>query len=259
MLFLRYNHKMLKEAPNSPDEISLYTCHLHTIADTLAKDAIEYSLVGGLAIKATLEKPGVPKRDNGTLIDFDAVAFGPDAQRIQTSLATLKIQRCQREVFPELGIEPIELSDTPLPHKNTMMLSSMRRNSNGEYFLVYRDIEVKIPSETMKLHMRSVNGVDFPCFCAKTLLFRYLIRGGIAKEKDLDKLTELESYIICHPSENPKDELYAPYLDFVERIREAYPRTIRVYDAYWSIDHAMGDRISGSSGFLYGLIKHFRG
>jgi hypothetical protein len=236
-----------------------FNSHLRTFAQILTSEKIDYSLVGGLALKATLGETITPRRKNGTLVDFDAVAFGPSTQKISETITAIQHEKGVQIVFPDVGIEGIEFSDTTLKHSNRMMLSSMRKNSFGEYFLVYRDIEVKIPSETMVVHPRMVNGVEFPCFSAKTLLYRYLIRGGIAKEKDLDKLTGLCDYIYNHENENPSDELYVPYLEFAEKIREKSPHTIKLYDAYWSVDHALGNRISGSTGFLYGLIKLFRG
>ncbi len=239
-------------------ELQQFTDNLSTVQESLAAHGVRYSLVGGLAIKAILGEAVHPRRPNGTIIDFDGMAFGPNTEAIDAALSQLR-PFSKGRVFPEVGIESCIFGPAPQPHTSPIeLLSSLRVDDHGNFFLAYRDIEVEIPPETMEVRPRLLNGVAFPCFPAKTILFRYLTRGGIMKSKDDKKLYELEEYIVKHWDEEPSDHLYRPYLAFVETVRDRYPRAIWMYDAYWNIDQATGGRISGSKGIVYSLISNFR-
>ncbi len=251
------------ETGNRPDMLNTaeacaeFTDNLMVLQAGLEQHGVEYSLVGGLAIKAILGQPVHPFRNNGTVIDFDAIAFGPDLETIQAALTELQ-PHTKQLLFPELGIEPC-IMGVPEPKRSSPLeLLSSLRTDDGRYFLEYRDIRVEVPAETMAVQPRLINSVAFPCLPAKTILYRYLTRGGVMKEKDDAKLTELGNYIVNHESEEPADFLYRPYLEFAEQIRERYPRGVQFYDFFWSVDHALSGKISGSKGLLYSWISHFR-
>lgn len=242
----------------SERENTQFNDNLKTIDIILKKHNIQYSLVGGLAMKAILGGKVSARRENGTIYDFDAVALGPDKKSIENALKELEKAKKGKKMFPEIGIEPINFSDSPISAKPLALLSSMRKNAKGDYFLTYRNIEVVVPPETIKLETVLLNGIEFPCFPPKTILYRYLIRGGMMKEKDDGKLVKLTDFIVAHEHDQLDDSLYAPYLEFAEQIRTRYPLPINVFDLFWKLDHLMGDGISGSAGFIYGLIHLFR-
>lgn len=248
----------MAEQKRFSNEQRVFTANLSLIQQTLAQAGVQYSLVGGMAIKAITEGDIPARRSNGTIYDFDAVAFGPDTQTIKRVLDQLA-PHTAKPLFPEMGLEssPIGLSINPNGSTGLEMLSSMRVD-DGKFFLVYKDIEEEVPPETVAVKTRLLNGIPFPCFPAKTILFRYLTRGGVMKPKDDEKLRKFEDYIVAHWDEEPDDLLYRPYLAFAERVRERYPRSISLFDAFWTFDHAIGDRISGSKGFFYSLIPLFR-
>jgi len=239
-------------------ENTQFNDNLRTIDTILKKYKIEYSLVGGLAMKAIIGEKVNARRENGTIYDFDAVALGPDKEAINDAMEELERAKKGKKMFPEIGIEPINFSDSPIPAKPFALLSSMRKNPRGEYFFTYRDIEVAVPPETMRLETILLNGIEFPCFPPKTILYRYLVRGGMMKEKDDGKLIKLTDFIVAHEHDQLDDSLYAPYLEFAEQIRNRYPLPINVFDLFWKLDHLIGDGISGSAGFIYGLIHLFR-
>lgn len=215
-------------------------------------------------MKAILGEKVNVRRKNGTIYDFDAVALGPDKGAINDALKELGEAKEGKKMFPEIGIEPVIFSDSPIAVKPLALLSSMRKNTKGDYFLTYRDIEVAVPPETMKLETVLLNGIEFPCFPPKTILYRYLVRGGIMKEKDDKKLVKLEDFIVANEKDQPYDDrlrddrLYVPYLEFAEKIRDRYPVSINVFNLLWNLDHFMGDGISGSARFIYGFIHLFR-
>lgn len=239
-------------------ENTQFNNNLRTIYTILKMHNIQYSLVGGLAMKAILGEEINARRKNGTIYDFDAVALGPDKGTINDALEELERAKKGKKMFPEIGIEPINFSDSPIAPKPFALLSSMRKNNKDDYFLTYREIEMDVPPETIKLETVLLNGIEFPCFPPKTILYRYLVRGGMMKEKDDGKLVKLTDFIVAHEHDQLDDSLYAPYLEFAEQIRARYPLPINVFDLFWKLDHLMGDGISGSAGFIYGLIHLFR-
>lgn len=252
-------HESIKPRPDAPErELQQFTDNLSIIKNILEKHNVTYSLVGGLALKAILNQDAYPLRSNGTVVDFDALAFGPSNGSVKAALDELEPFTKQR-LFPEVGIEPSRFGppkqSAPSPLE---LLSSLRVSPDGKFFLTYRDIEQEIPAETMEIRPRSLNGIPFPCFPAKTTLFRYLTRGGMMKPKDDDKLKALDDHIVSHWDEEPGDDLYVPYLDFAEKIREKYPLPVGAYDLYWRIDKAIGGKISGSKGLVYKAIALLR-
>lgn len=246
------------EFKSSASENYLFTKNLEIISSALTGCQVNYSIVGGLALNAILGKNVNFRRANHTPIDFDAIVFGPDPATIGQALNELSQKKHGRIAFPELGIEPVIFSDQPAPPSPFTMLSNMRVDTTSRYFLTFRDIEVEVPPETMHTSARWVNGVSFSCLPAKTILFRYLTRWGMEKKKDDSKLHALEDYIIQNWTSEPDDILYRPYLEFAELIREKYPLAVALTDAFWATDYALGGIISGSPGFIYGLIKNFK-
>lgn len=237
-------------------ENASFTQQLQFISDLL-RERGKYSIVGGLAVEALLGVPVSARRANGTLRDFDAVALGPNTDPIKKALDYFELHRSVVSLFPAVGIETVVASDEKTPSSRLTMLSSMRRDSKGRFFLVYRGVEVEIPEETIQLNEVYLNGVPFSCFPAKTILYRYLVRGAIMKPKDEKKIFGLEKHIVSHWDKEPADELYRPYLAFAEEVRERYPRVVGAFDAYWRFDNWTGGRMSSDSGFLYKFIALF--
>lgn len=165
-------------------EYDLFTGNLAKIQKCLVSHGVRYSLVGGLAIKAISDGKVNPRRSNGTIYDFDAVAISPSSTIIGQAIAELEKESYQKALFPSIGIESATFSDVPRkPIIPLAFLSSTRVDSAGRYFLTHGNIEVEVPAETMELRDRKLNGVTFQTFPAKTILLRYLTRGGLRKKK----------------------------------------------------------------------------
>lgn len=249
----------MKPSPeiNSPAEQAQFNQNLVLVNEKLKQHDVDYALVGGLAIKGLLGEQIAPHRPNGTVIDLDAVALGPDEKTIEAAITELKQLEQGREVFPDIGIESVIFADSPPPLSVkdffTTVLSSLRIDSQGRYFLNYRKIEEEISPETMKLQTVSINGIPFPTFPAKTLWFRYLIRGGNLKMKDNDKLDKLQRYIIDHNDQQPADDLYKPYLEFAMKINEKYKIPLWIFNSWWVADDLSGGKLSGSKKLYKGI------
>lgn len=231
--------------------------NLNDIMARLSSWNIRYAVVGGMALRAILEKPVEHVRSNGTMVDFDAVALGPEQETIQRAWSDIKGWTKKKPFCPEFGLEPVQFGERPSKRSKNQFLSGVRKDDQGNFYLTYRDIEQPIPRETMEIVPRQYGGVTIPTFPAKTTLFRYLVRGGVLKPKDDRKLVELDNWGIRQEG-GLSDGLYAPYLVFAERVRERYPLSTDLYGLYWTLDQLLGGRISGSGGYIYGLIERFR-
>lgn len=222
---------------------------LSTIQEIFTRKAIVFSPVGGDAVRAILGKDIQDKRKNGTKTDFDGLAWGPDEVTILEAIDEVR-QSLVDVDGPDLGIELAEFGQVKRTNGPLAILSGLRVDAD-RFFLTYGEIEEEIPTETMRLTGCCYGGVELPCLPAKTILFRYLVRGGEMKPKDDKRLLELENYIVNHWTEQPEDYLYRPYLRFAEKVREQYPLQVGLYHTYWWLDHILGDRISGSGSYLY--------
>lgn len=248
----------MAENKSSNVENIRFTENLQKIDAILNRHKIEYSLVGGLALKAILGEAVPARRKNGTVHDFDAIAIGPDSSSINQALTELTQVKGRDPLFPEIGIEPIAFSDKPVPYGPLTTLSTMRRDKRDRFFLVYRDIEVPIASETMAVKRVKLNGIELPVLPEKTIFYRYLVRGGLLKMKDDDKLNLLARHISSNKISNPNDELYAAYMEFVSKIGEEHPLPLKLFETFWKADHALGELFSSAPGMIYGLIPFFK-
>lgn len=248
----------MPERPSKSVENARFTSNLKVIDTVLKKHGVSYSLVGGLALKAILGETVPARRDNGTVYDFDAVAIGPDRKTIKSAMEELEILRKNDELFPEVGVEPIVFSDGPIHYSPLTTLSTMRKNFQGDFSLVYRSVEVPVPKETMEIQEVDLNGIKLPVFPAKTIFYRYLTRGGLLKMKDDEKLAKLQRFITDNHITEPPNALYAPYIDFIIQIGQKHPNARSMFEIFWNVDRLLGNKISGASGFIYGLIHFFR-
>ncbi len=246
----------IAELSGSVEKQEIFNNNLRRTKDTLEKWGVEWTLVGGLALKAILGEKVEATRKNGTVVDLDGLAIGPNKFQINGALDELRTFS-KEPLFPEIGIEPCVLGPKPNGSGRLETLSYLRVNA-GNFFLGYKDIEQRIDPRTMANAPQKVNGIELPCLPRKTILFRYLLRGGVLKTKDNEKLVKLENSILDNWNNEPDDSLYKDYLEFAARIRETYPNSVRLYNLYWQLDHLTGDRISGSKGQIYNLIKFFR-
>lgn len=229
-------------------ENAAFTEHLKTIDSILKKHGVEYSLVGGLALKAIFGENVPARRDNESrsIHDFDAVAFGPDQETIDKALKEIRQIKKGQKNFPPVGVEPIRFSDRGARYSPLSYLSTMRKDSQGRYFLAYSNIEVEVPAETMVVKDQTLNGISLPVFSEKTIFWRFFTRGGAMKIKDEEKLRQLHFHIINNGITQPEDNLYEPYFNFIKQINEKYPFRIRLWNYHWNNDQRSGGRISGS-------------
>jgi hypothetical protein len=245
-----------KESLLKPDQ-RLYAFSLRSIRTELERAGVDYVLVGGLPVRAVLGEAIEGRRRNGTLIDVDMIGLGPDRDRIENVRRRFRELSARDRHFPEVGIEPAVFANEERGGRSMQFLSGLEVG-DGKYFLTYRDIKVEIPPESMRKVNREVLGVMMPSLPAETLMWRYVVRGGVVKPKDEEKLARLNTWVVGHPEEQITPQSRAAFEAFTEAVVDRYRFAVNLYKAYWQIDRLTGDRISGSKGWVYGLIEMFR-
>lgn len=241
-----------------PVERDLYIANLKTISETLNNYGVLYSVVGGIAVRAILGKDVEYRRKNRTIPDFDAQALQTSPHIIKEANNKFKELHKKNSMFPSVGLDSATLG-TWKPNRNPFSLLSGLHIDNNRYFLTFRDLKVEIPSETVQTRQVSYGGVAFSCFPSKTIWIRHLTRGAsFLKKKDLVKLEELYRHIGLHHEDEPPDEMYTPYMEFVLKAIEKYPFVTDFYNFWWLFDSAVGGFFSGQEGFIYDLIEKFK-
>jgi len=237
------------------EEQKRFISNFSSVVHCLERERLDYRVVGGPALRAILGKPVQARRPNGSIPDVDALILSRVApEKVGQLERSFEWARRKIDHFPQVGLEQAEFGGgrrTPL-----QFLSGLRVEDNS-FFLTYLDVEEEISWETLKPVVLSYGGVEFKSFPAKTVWFRYLVRGCLIKPKDCEKLDELATWIARNPEGQPPDELYAPYFAFAVRVNQKYPARTSLFEKYWQLDQALGGRISRSEGFVYGLKNLF--
>ncbi len=181
--------------------------------------------------------------------------MGPDVQTLKITSSEIEQYRNQFKDCPEVGLELAVFSDKKATHHSPLeLLSGIRKDSQGNLFLTYRDIEVPISPETMKVVERDYGGVTIPTLPAETIFWRYYVRCGVIKPKDEAKIAELREYIEKTGGDHIDPELYKPYEEFYHLINTKYPLQAALTQFYWQLDKQVGGKISGAKGPIYDLI-----
>jgi hypothetical protein len=232
--------------------------NLWAVSQLIKQYGVKSALVGGIPLDATLNSGRIGMvRKNGTIRDVDALGLGPDEKTIDAcNRAIGKISAHQHD-FPPVGLEPAHFGEKiPRDHPWTL-LSGLRIDEKGRNFLYYGNIQTEVPAITMQPVPMKINGVEFESLPKTTLLWRYYVRSGILKPKDIEKVEQLKSFIAEHPDGEPDSENYLPYMEFAEAVNKKYPGRMWVTRKYWEADYRLGGVFSGSA-WLYGLIGLFR-
>lgn len=247
-------------------EQELFNNNLRMLFEFLKNENIMYSPVGGLVLKTIMGENLSARRTNGTIVDFDAVAFGPTQEAIDTTIEKVKAFRKEHLIFP-VSLEPVTIGQK-VETRGLMkkisemigMLSSMRVvPEKEEAYLTYGDIEVEVPWETLQLKDRQINGIPYQSWSDKTIYHRYFVRGGDVqpKPKDENKLIALRKKIETSKSNELPDSYYVNYQEFVRAVSSKYKIKIQLYRMFWQLDKATDGLFSGSSGFMHTLSSRF--
>lgn len=233
--------------------------HLQNIVDITKNNQTEVVIVGGIALRAAMNEPVEFRRKNGTVPDIDMIGLGPDPQNIKETINDIDKYRQSFKNCPAVGLEPIDFSNEKRETYSPLeMVSGIRKDDNGRYFLTFRSVEQEISPLTMIPVLNKYGEVKIPTLNKDVILQRYYARTGFLKPKDIDKINRFSIYINDHGNGCLDPNLLLPYIEFCQKINEKHPTIIKVSKIYWNFDKTIGGKISGSNGFIYSLIKSFR-
>jgi len=238
--------------------VSRFTQHVQEIRDIIVDHEVQAAFVGGVALRAVQGQEPTPTRSNGTTTDLDIVAIGPNPTKIESAQKDVAQYKKHFSDCPPVSLESVKFSDKPSQHYPLFeMLSGIRQDSNGRFFLTFRSVEQEIDPLTMSLMTRNYGEAKIETFPQETILHRYSVRMGYLKPKDISKVEEFRKYIEHNGGDHVDPKLYLPYVEFCQRVQEEHPHIISLTKFYWDLDQKIGGKISGSDGFFYKLISLF--
>lgn len=250
---------MIEKQAQSIDQSSRYLYHLQNIVDIAQDKQANVVVVGGIALRASMNQSVQFCRSNGTIPDVDMIGLGPNGDYIRRAQKEISKYKDSSPDCPPVTLELVRFSDKPREIYSPLeFLSGLRRDSHGEYYLTFRSVDQKIPYQTMDVIPREYGGVKIPTLPQKTTLHRYKARMGYLKPKDIEKVEQFKNYIEQNGAESLDSKLYESYDLFCEKIKNKHPTVIKMSQFFWNLDYKSGGKISGSSGFVYNLTKFFR-
>jgi len=243
---------MTENQPNSQ-----FLHHLKEVVEIAKSNETQVVVVGGIALRATMKKDVQSVRPNGTTPDVDMIGLGPNIQNIKNTKKEIRLYCRANPDCPSVDLEPVTFADTHERHSLLEGISSLRKNSNGSYFLTFRGIDQPIDAKTMEVVTLNYGGVEFPSLPPLTLLHRYKTRVGVLKPKDVQKINEFKEYIKSNGGADLDSSLYLSYIEFCQRMHQEYPRVVNFVKWYWDFDYKHDGKISGAKGPIYKLTDLF--
>ena len=235
-----------------------FVAHLKNVLEITRSQQVECVIVGGIALRAAMDKPVEFQRSNGTIPDIDMIGLGPNPQKIKQAQIEIQNYRKSYPNCPAVGLEAVTFSDQSKTKSSPFeLLSGLRKNNNGEYSLTFRRIDKPISSQTMVVLNHQYGSTLIPTFPDETVYYRYFTRMGYLKPKDIEKIGEFACFIKGKGNNTLDSSLYETYIEFCQRINKEYPLAVKITKLYWDFDNAIGGRVSGSNGFIYKMINLF--
>lgn len=234
----------LRENVSGPEREAVFLRHISNLINIAETNGAQIAIVGGIALKAHLNKPVEFMRKNGSTPDLDAIGLGPDKKTLSTTIEMMQRYNRKNPDSPAIGLENVIFSDNPSRKSPFVFLSGLRNNSDGDFFLTFRDIETRIYPDTMKIINVPYGKIMIPTLPLNTIYWRYFVRSGIVKPKDINKLEEMFEYI---QKTGQMDELnYRSYEEFRNLILERYWIPLLLVRFYWWLDIKTNGRMSAT-------------
>lgn len=233
--------------------------HFQRVNEIIKSNQTETVIVGGIALRSAMNKPIESRRPNGTIPDIDIIGLGPNPQNIKDTTFEIKKYRQDFPDCPPVSLESVTFSNHPSEKYSPLeFVSGLRKDNNGRYFLTFRKIDAEIDSLTMVPISRKYGSISISTLPQETIYYRYLLRMGYIKPKDISKLEEFRHYIENGGGDGLNPELFNSYQDFIQQMNQKYPNIINLTKTYWNFDQSIGGKISGSNGIFYEMINSFR-
>ncbi len=235
-----------------------FLSHLQNIVDISRENQANVAIVGGIALRASMNQPVQFQRPNGTVPDIDMIGLGPNPNILHQTKNKISKYCHQHSDCPSVSLESARFSSRPKKVYNPAeVLSGLRRDNNGEYYLTFRSVDQQIPYQTMDVIYRQYGEVKIPTLPQETTLHRYETRMGYIKPKDMEKIEKFREHIKQNGGDGFDIKLYQSYFDFCEKINKKHKLAIDITKLYWNIDYKLDGKISGAEGFIYKLKQFF--
>ena len=236
-----------------------FLSHLKNIVDIGRENQANIVVVGGIALRASMNQTVQFQRPNGTVPDIDMVGLGPNPDILRQTKSRISKYCHQNHGCPSASLELARFSNLPKNRYSPVeFLSGLRRDGNGEYYLTFRSIDQQIPYITMDVIYRHYGSVEIPTLPQETTLHRYETRMGYVKSKDSEKIEKFREHIQETGGDGFNFKLYQSYYDFCQKINNNHKLTIGITKLYWDLDYKLNGKISGANGFIYNLTQFFR-
>lgn len=249
---------MVENPSSLSNQETQFLSHLNNIVDISQEHQANVAIVGGIALRASMNQPVQFRRSNGTIPDIDMIGLGPNSKILHKTETHISQYCHQHSNCPPVSLESARFSDHPKRFYNPFeVLSGLRRDNHGEYYLTFRGVDQPIPYQTMDVIPRQYGSVKIPTLPQETTLHRYETRVGFIKPKDKAKIQEFREYIEQNGGDGLDEKLYQSYNDFCQKINKKHKLAIKISQLYWNIDYKLDGKISGSDGFIYKLKQFF--
>lgn len=216
------------------------------ILDSYHKTGFQYRFVGSLAFEALLGGKYMPIRKNGRirdmdiLVDKDPLNVTPEIREMMQKLLRNKTINCIVDLITPHGSD----------YKNPMQFFPARKLSDdGKIKLVFRDIEVELPSSTNTTEQTKIIGpngsfIEFDTQTAKTMYAFYWRRFKILRPKDKQHIRTIRR--LAHKKgvnldeDNPaKDAMEV----FQHEVEKRYPHILYSYLIYRKINDQLNESL----------------
>ncbi len=207
------------------------------IADRLAetkKNGARYAVVGGAALAAWSKTDYEVLRENQTVRDLDVIVLDDPQEEIASLNALVQKRRRQNDF-----LMPVDFNTAKEPEyrSGAQLLTHFKKGRDGHY-LVFRDIEKKLPDELLETRRASLKiggaAVNFETFEPEVLLHLYIQRVGSLKAKDKEKVTQFLRHLRAENTDRPDHSRYQVFHDFARELRAKYPKysaAMKIYNA----------------------------
>lgn len=241
----------------SGEEHQNFTLGLREVIQVLSSAGINFRVVGSVALAGAIQSAGgefylTPKRKNHTRRDIDIIVLDGEQEKIQAArqlVGEMKKRTKTIKGYPDVSLAtPIDINQNDLyeamhPHDRILPTEFTRigTDSEGNAYLVYKDITTRIPEVQLEHVTVSYEGIELPTVSPGVLAGFALTRGGNFKPRDLKKIRILFDHTGFRiPSE---------FRDFAQSVRRHHPSSyrnflIREWLHYWSGGFISGGQIT---------------
>lgn len=150
-------------------------------------DGLEYRSVGSLPLEAQLGAKYVPVCSDGRIRDIDVIILADPRSVLSSAKQEISALISQGKVI--CSVDFITIHQVGY-HNSRQLFPEMKRTENGGFALVFRDIEIELPTEAITHRERATivgpdgSSVEFDAQSTETIYILFNKSFGITRPKD---------------------------------------------------------------------------